>query len=117
MPPSARLPSRRLPARLRNAAPVFAALGDPTRLALVVRLCGGAGSIAKLTAGSKVTRQAIAKHLQILAAAGLVKDTHRGREHIWEVETARLTEAGGCLQEISRQWDAALDRLKSLVEG
>jgi DNA-binding transcriptional ArsR family regulator len=108
--------ARKLAARLEDAAPVFAALGDETRLKLVARLCAGPGSITHLTTGSTITRQAITKHLQILAAAGLVKDARRGRERIWEFEAERLAEARRCLDEISRHWDAALDRLKKFVE-
>src|SRR5437764_4240343 len=74
-----------------DAAPLFAALGDATRLALLDRLgTSGPQSITRLTAGSAVTRQAITKHLQILAEAGLVHDTRRGREHIWALDTDRL---------------------------
>lgn len=102
--------------KLRNAAPLFAALGDQTRLKLVIRLSAGPGSITQLTAGSSVTRQAVTKHLQILSAAGLARDVRRGREHIWELEGARLAEVRRCLDEISRQWDAALARLKKFVE-
>ncbi len=102
---------------LANAAPVFAALGDATRLALVARLCaGGPLSIARLTVGSAVTRQAITKHLTILAGAGLVRDARRGRERIWELDPDRLAEARAGLDEISHQWDEALDRLKKFVE-
>jgi DNA-binding transcriptional ArsR family regulator len=105
------------PARkLEEAAPVFAALGDQTRLKLLARLCAGPGSITQLTAGSAISRQAITKHLGVLASAGLVKDVRRGREHIWEFDSERLGEARRCLEEISRQWDAALGRLKKLVE-
>jgi DNA-binding transcriptional ArsR family regulator len=104
-------------AALADAAPVFAALGDETRLALVARLCDdGPLSIARLAAGSAVTRQAITKHLQVLAGAGLVRDVRRGRERIWEIEPDRLDEARSYLAEISRSWDAALDRLRQLVE-
>ncbi|MBA3948227.1 MAG: helix-turn-helix transcriptional regulator [Herpetosiphonaceae bacterium] len=100
-----------------DAAPLFAALGDETRLALVDRLCaGGPLSIARLTAGSTVTRQAITKHLQILAAVGLVHDRWHGRERIWELDTARLDEARRRLDQISQQWDEALNRLKRFVE-
>lgn len=108
--------SANLAVNLRDAAPLFAALGDATRLKLVARLCAGPGSITQLTSGSSITRQAITKHLQVLAAAGLVKDVRRGREHIWEFEAQRLAEARRCLDEISRQWDAALGRLKRFVE-
>lgn len=104
-------------AALRRAAPLFAALGDETRLALVARLCSGKGfSIAHLTSGSAVTRQAVTKHLQVLAAAGLVRDVRRGRERIWELAPERLGEARGWLDEISRRWDEALLRLKRHVE-
>ena len=105
-------------ARWGVSAPVFAALGDETRLELVARLCtGGPRSITGLTEGSTVTRQAITKHLHVLASAGLVRDVRHGRERLWEVETGGLSEARRCLEEISRQWDSALARLRELVEG
>ena len=104
-------------AGLAHAAPLFAALGDETRLALVARLCsGGPQSIARLTTGSAVTRQAITKHLDVLAGAGLVHDLRRGRERIWQLDTDRLGEAGRRLDQISKQWDHALARLKKFVE-
>lgn len=103
---------------LRNPALVFAALGDKTRLDLVARLCaGGPLSIARLTDGADVTRQAITKHLNILAGAGLVRDIRVGRERLWEVETRQIDEARRCLDRISSQWDDALGRLKLAVEG
>jgi DNA-binding transcriptional ArsR family regulator len=104
-------------AGLARAEPVFAALGNETRLALVARLCaGGPQSITRLTAGSAVTRQAITKHLETLAAAGLVHDVRHGRERIWELDTDRLGEARRWLDQISKRWDEALDRLKKFVE-
>jgi DNA-binding transcriptional ArsR family regulator len=100
-----------------DAAPLFAALGDATRLALLDRLgAGGPQSITRLTAGSSVTRQAITKHLHVLAEAGLVHDTRRGRERIWALDTGRLNEARRSLDEIARHWDDALARLKTFVE-
>jgi DNA-binding transcriptional ArsR family regulator len=104
-------------ATVAQAAPIFAALGDETRLALVARLCeDGPWSIARLTAGSDVTRQAVTKHLQVLAGAGVVRDSRRGRERLWELSPERLDEARRALDEISRRWDEALDRLKRYVE-
>jgi len=101
----------------KGSAPVFAALGDETRLAIVARLCsGGPRSIAGLTEGSSVTRQAVTKHLHVLAAAGLVRGVRRGRERIWELEAGRLDEARKYLTEISKHWDGALERLRTLVE-
>lgn len=100
-----------------RAAPVFAALGDATRLRVVARLCtGGPLSITQLSEGASVTRQAITKHLQTLAEAGLVRDRRHGRERIWELEPDRLKMAHQCLDRISEQWDAALGRLKTFVE-
>lgn len=105
------------PATLQQAAPVFAALGDPNRLRLVAALCaGGALSIAQLTAGTAITRQAVTKHLEVLADAGLVRDLRQGRERLWEFEPARIDQARRSLEAIAQQWDEALQRLKALVE-
>jgi DNA-binding transcriptional ArsR family regulator len=103
--------------RVQDAAPLFAALGDTTRLRLLARLSsGGPGSITRLTEKSRVSRQAISKHLEVLSRAGLVRSRRRGRECIWELEPKRLTDAHEYLDRISKQWDDALDRLKSFVE-
>lgn len=103
--------------KVASAAPLFAALGDETRLTLVSRLSTeGPASIAELSAGANVTRQAITKHLRALAAAGLARDTRRGRESIWELTPGRLEHARRYLDEISAQWDGALERLKAFVE-
>jgi DNA-binding transcriptional ArsR family regulator len=97
---------------------VFAALGDETRLRLIALLCaGGALSIAQLTAGTDITRQAVTKHLQVLADAGLVHDLKQGRERLWEFEPSRLDEARRSLEMIAQQWDRALNRLKSMLES
>jgi DNA-binding transcriptional ArsR family regulator len=100
------------------AAPVFAALGDETRLRLVARL-GAAGplSIARLTTGTGVTRQAVTKHLHVLAGAGLARGIRQGRERLWRLEPAQLQEARRALDLISSKWDEALGRLKAAVEG
>jgi DNA-binding transcriptional ArsR family regulator len=102
---------------LRASAPVFAALGDELRLRLVSRLCQeGPLSIKRLTEGANVTRQAVTKHLHVLAGAGLVRGSREGRESVWMVEPRRLEEARGHLDRISKQWDDALGRLRALVE-
>ncbi|HET6372542.1 MAG TPA: metalloregulator ArsR/SmtB family transcription factor [Candidatus Polarisedimenticolia bacterium] len=111
-------PKAGAPAQVRDAAPLFAALGDETRLRLLVRLSSrGPESIARLSAKSQVSRQAITKHLEILSDAGLVRGNRRGRERIWELEPERLELARVYLDQISRQWDDALGRLKRFVEG
>jgi DNA-binding transcriptional ArsR family regulator len=100
-----------------RTAPMFAALGDETRLALVARLSSeGPLSITRLTAGSPVTRQAITKHLTVLATAGLVSDLRRGRERIWELEPEQMEVARTFLEQVSKRWDEALGRLKHFVE-
>lgn len=103
---------------VEEAAPLFAALGDGTRLELLDRLCkGGPLSITRLSSNSQVTRQAITKHLEILSEAGLVRGSRQGREKVWELEPARLADAHQYLERLSRQWDMALGRLKAFVEG
>ncbi|HLW77688.1 MAG TPA: helix-turn-helix domain-containing protein [Bryobacteraceae bacterium] len=103
---------------LAKSAPVFAALGDRTRLRLLLRLSsGGPRSIKDLSKQSTITRQAITKHLEILARAGLVRGARRGREHVWRFQPNRMDEARRSLDQISRQWDQALARLKTFVEA
>jgi DNA-binding transcriptional ArsR family regulator len=100
-----------------SVAPVLAALGDESRLRIVLKLCdGGPLSIAKLAQGSGISRQAVTKHLHALHAAGLVRSRRRSRERIWTLEPRRLEEVRRYLERISRQWDAALSRLQSTVE-
>jgi DNA-binding transcriptional ArsR family regulator len=100
-----------------EVAPLFAALGDETRLALLSRLgTARALSIAQLTSGTPITRQAVTKHLHVLAGAGLVRDARHGRERLWQLDARRLEIATRYLQVVSRRWDAALDRLKTFVE-
>jgi DNA-binding transcriptional ArsR family regulator len=116
-----RTPSKRVPLKksaLRNAAPIFAALGDETRLYLIAVLCaGGAMSISQLTSGTEITRQAVTKHLHVLADAGMVHDVKVGRERLWEFEPAQLEEAKRSLEVIGQQWDHALNKLKMAVES
>jgi DNA-binding transcriptional ArsR family regulator len=102
---------------LAEAAPLFAALGDATRLRIVARLClGGPQSIVRLTDGAQVTRQAVTKHLHALAEAGLVRSAREGRERIWEIDPRRLSTATRFLEEISRRWDDTIERLRAFVE-
>lgn len=106
------------PAAPGVAAGVFAALGDPTRLGLVTRLAREPRlSIASLTEGSALTRQAITKHLRVLEEAGLVRPVRKGRERLFTLEAESIAGAREALDGISRQWDEALGRLKAFVEG
>lgn len=102
----------------RGRAALFAALGDETRLSLIERLANGAPqSIAQLTVGSPLTRQAISKHLRVLSAAGLVRSVRVGRESRFEFRPEPLREAQAYLARIAEQWDDALARLKAFVES
>ncbi len=107
-----------MPRRNNSRAPLFAALGDETRLRLIDRLSDdGPLSIASLTADSRVTRQAVSKHLRVLKKAGLVRGHRHGRESIWQLERRRLDEARHYLDLISKQWDNALDHLRQFIEN
>jgi len=104
-------------AQLTEAAPVFAALGDATRLKLVARLCAdGPQSIVSLSEDAGVSRQAVTKHLHALSHAGLVRDAWRGRERIFQLEPRRLELARRSLDHIAEQWDDVLRRLQTFVE-
>ncbi len=112
---STRLSSKALPAA-KKSADLFAALGDETRLRLVLRLREGPMSIAQLTTGAKITRQAITKHLRVLEQARLVHGTRLGRERHWQLDRRRLDDARRYLDLISTQFDSALGRLREFVE-
>ena len=99
------------------AAPVFAALGDETRLSLVAQLSAGQPrSISQLTRGSRLTRQAVTKHLRVLESAGIVRSAHAGRENLFQFDPGPIEEMKQYLDSVSRQWDQALSRLKAFVE-
>lgn len=100
-----------------KVVPALAALGDESRLQIVIKLCrGGPQSITKLAAGAEISRQGVTKHLHALHSAGLVRSERRGRERIWKLEPKRLDEVRRYLAQISQQWDDALARLKPAVE-
>jgi DNA-binding transcriptional ArsR family regulator len=100
-----------------KAAPVLAALGDESRLQIVMKLCRhGPQSISRLSKGASISRQGVTKHLYALHAAGLVRSERCGRENIWRLEPRRLDEVRRYLAQISQQWDDALARLRSAVE-
>lgn len=105
------------PLTVGDAAPVFAALGDATRLQLLGRLSAeGPLSITRLSEGTGVTRQAITRHLEALGGAGLVRDARHGRERVFALDVKRLEYARRYVDQIAAQWDAAAERLRALVE-
>jgi DNA-binding transcriptional ArsR family regulator len=103
--------------RLPEAVPLFAALGDATRLQLLGRLsAGGPLSITRLSEGTGVTRQAVTRHLYALGDVGLVRHARKGRERVWDLNRERLDRAKRYLDLIAAQWDDAAERLRILVE-
>ena len=104
--------------RIERQAPIFAALGDPTRLSLVAKLIDRQPhSIASLTDGTKITRQAISKHLAVLEGVGLVTKVKEGRESLYALDPEPLESLQECLEVIAAQWDKALHSLKAFVEN
>src|SRR6266851_4379232 len=102
---------------LKTRASVFAALGDETRLSVLAKLCDGQRqSISRLTSGTNLSRQAVTKHLRVLANAGVVRSVRIGCESLFELDARPIEEVRNYLDQVSRQWDDALARLKSRVE-
>ena len=104
-------------AQHQDRATVFAALGDETRLLLVAKLGRGQScSISQLTKGSRLTRQAITKHLRVLERAEIVRSVRTGRESLFALDPGPIEELKKYLDLVSAQWDQALSRLKMFVE-
>jgi len=102
----------------QRQAAIFAALGDETRLSIVTKLSVGRPySIAKLTEGTPLTRQAVTKHLRVLEGAGIVRSIRLGRESLFALDPAPFAEMKEYLDFVSTQWDNALSRLKAFVEA
>ena len=101
-----------------NPAPIFAALGDATRLHLLVRLSDGRQhSIGQLSTGLELSRQGVTKHLQVMEEVGLVVSTRIGRENRFHYVPESMAPVQTYLQQVSQQWDEAIERLKTLVEA
>jgi DNA-binding transcriptional ArsR family regulator len=101
----------------KQQAHIFAALGDPTRLSLVSKLIDGdSHSISALSTGTKISRQAVTKHLTVLEGVRLVSKTKDGRESLYALDPKPLKFLQEYLDIISLQWDQTLLNLKSFVE-
>ncbi|HVX38253.1 MAG TPA: metalloregulator ArsR/SmtB family transcription factor [Gemmatimonadaceae bacterium] len=101
----------------RKHAPIFAALGDPTRLEIVTKLGDGARrSIAELTEGTGLTRQAVTKHLRVLEEARIVREHHAGRARMFALDPEPILELREFVDQMSERWDRALERLRQMVE-
>ena len=98
-------------------AAVFDALGDPTRVKIVITLCdAGPESTLRVAHSVSLSRQAATKHLELLQAAGMVSSAKRGRQRIWKVEVEPLVAASDWLIVLSQRWDRAVTRLQTLLE-
>ncbi|HEX2585238.1 MAG TPA: metalloregulator ArsR/SmtB family transcription factor [Steroidobacteraceae bacterium] len=103
--------------RATSVAPIFAALGDPTRLKMLQRLGReGPQNITSLAAKVDITHQAVSKHLRVLESAQLISSTRDGRDRVWAIETDSMKDLHAFLDEISGQWDNALKALRKMVE-
>jgi DNA-binding transcriptional ArsR family regulator len=103
--------------KVGDSAAVFAALGDPNRLALVRLLCReGPLPTIRLTRAIRFSRQAVTKHLNLLETSGIVGSERVGRDRLWRIEARRLDETRRYLEQISAQWDATIERLRQFVE-
>ena len=103
---------------IERLTPVFAALGDATRLQLVDRLANGAPMpIVQLAEGLGISHQGVTKHLKVLEAAGLIEARRVGRERQYQCRSGAMHEAQAYLDQVAAQWDDALLRLKAFVES
>jgi DNA-binding transcriptional ArsR family regulator len=111
------MPKRKVDRRVASTALLFAALGDPTRLALLQQLSNeGPASISTLAEERSMTRQGVTKHLRVLAEAGIIDGSRQGREQVWRVNPKRLADGSRHLEVIAAGWDDALARFTLLVE-
>jgi len=93
----------------------FAALADPTRRAILARLCLGEATVTELSQPFEMSGPAISKHLKVLERAGLIS---RGREAQWRpcrLEAGPLRDLAGWIEEYRRFWDQSLDRLDAYL--
>jgi len=101
-----------------SVALTFAALGDETRLSLVTRLCRVSHqSISQLAEGTRLTRQAITKHLQILERVGLVRSVRKGRETLFEFDATPIQTMTQYLDLVAGQWEKKLTDLQDYLDG
>lgn len=97
---------------------LWSAIGDPTRRRMLdALLAAGSGTATSLSEQLPVTRQAVAKHLQVLDQAGLVHGTMAGRERRYHVDQAQLARAAAQLASVGASWDARLHRIKRIAEA
>lgn len=104
-------------ARGEEAGAVFAALSDPTRRAVVRMLTERPRTASEMADDLPVSRQAIAKHLSLLADAGLVASDRVGREVLYRLTPAPMVEAASWMAEAGGEWDRRLEALRRSLGG
>lgn len=97
-----------------NEAPIFAALGDPTRRAVLARLRTGPRSVGEIVATLPVSQSAVSQHLRVLREAGLVTDRREGTRRLYQVDLDGLTALRAY---VDRFWDDVLGSFKDFAEG
>ena len=104
-------------ARSRRLTALFAALADPTRRLILLRLANGEATVGQLARPFRVSRPAISKHLRMLEGAGLVRRLRAGRQSRCSLDTARLREAVGYIARYQASWKETLDRFADYLAG
>lgn len=105
-----------MPDPAQDSQPVFRALADPTRRAIISMLADGPRPIADIAAGFDMTRPAVAKHLAVLKEGGIISVQRQGRERINHLDPQALKTAADWLNHFDRFWDERLAKLKEVVE-
>lgn len=100
-----------------SLVPMFAALGDEMRWQILTALGEGEASASTLAERLPVTRQAIAKHLSVLAEVGVVEPIRVGREVRYRVIGSQLSATARRLDAIGAEWDRRLATIKEIAEG
>lgn len=95
----------------------FAALADPTRLAIVTRLSRGEATMGELATPHAITAPAITKHVHLLVDAGLVTRRKVGRTVVCAIRPEALSEVEVWLGDLTTYWNRTVDRLADLLEG
>jgi DNA-binding transcriptional ArsR family regulator len=94
----------------------FAALADPTRLDIVLRLSRGVATVGDLAEPFDMSLRAVLKHVQVLEAAGVVRTEKHGRTRLCELAPGPIDDATRWMDQLRRRWDRRLDRIEQYLE-
>jgi DNA-binding transcriptional ArsR family regulator len=95
----------------------FAALGDPTRRAIISRLARGEATVGDLAAPFELTHQAVSRHVGILRRCGLIHQRVDGQRRPCRLNLERMEELSGWITEQRREWESRLARLDEHLGG